>query len=153
MRITKYKTMMNDSRIPELVKESACNYECESLNDPSKIVEMMKIVFEIHKQTEEYLYEICFNTKMKPVGVFEISHGTLDASLVRPREIYQKALMCGAHNIVIVHNHPSGVCKPSNEDIEVTKRVRKAGELMGIQTVDSIIIGDNEYYSFKEKGI
>ena len=148
MRITKYKTVMNEKGLPELVKENAKNYECENLVKPELIVNMMKDVFQIHKQTEEYLYEICFTAKMKPIGVFEISHGSVSQSIAGPREVFQKALICGASRIAIVHNHPSGDCEPSEDDHKVANRFKEAGKLLGVSLIDSIIIGESNYYSF-----
>ena len=151
MRVSQYKTMLNENGLPELVKEKSSNYGIESLTSPELIAQMMREVFQIHRNTEEYLYEICFTTKMKPIGVFEISHGAIDMAIANPREIFQKALMCGASNIVIVHNHPSGVCEPSKEDVKVSQRVKEVGELIGIKLMDSIIIGDKSLYSFADK--
>ena len=150
MRVNQFKTMLNERGLPELVKEKSENYGIDSLTSPDKIAQMMREVFRIHKNTEEYLYEICFTAKMKPIGVFEISHGTIDATLLNPREVFMKALLCGACHIAIVHNHPSGVCEPSAEDIRVSNRIKEAGDLMGIKLIDSIIIGEESLYSFKE---
>lgn len=150
MLIRQYKTMMSEIGLPELVKERSKRYDCTNLLNPEQIANMMRDVFRIHRQTEEFLYEVCFTTKMKPIGVFEISHGTVNASLVGVREIFQKALLCGAACIAIVHNHPSGDCRPSVEDCNVANRVKEGGELLGIELVDSIIIVDESYFSFRE---
>ena len=80
-----------------------------------------------------------------------ISIGTVNASLVNPREIFMEALKYGASSIILLHNHPSGDETPSRNDILVTKRVAEAGEIMGIHLLDHIIIGDNKYTSLKEK--
>lgn len=149
MELVKYKTMQGDSRIPQLIKES-CYYSVQDgMSNPKRIVSVMKEVFQMHRETEEYLYEICMDAKGKPMAIFEISHGTVNYSLISPREYYQKALLVGAVTTVVVHNHPSGDCIPSREDEKMTARLNEAGKLMGIQLVDSIVIG-NEYYSFAE---
>lgn len=103
----------------------------------------------MNKQTEEYLYMLALNTKGKPLGVFEISHGTVDSTFCNPREIFIKALLCGASGIVIVHNHPSGNTMPSKQDIESYDRLKEAGKLIGINVLDSVIVGES-YYSFAE---
>ena len=94
---------------------------------------------------------ICMNTKNKIIGVFEISHGSVNSSIVSPREVFQKALLANAVSIIVMHNHPSGDCTPSREDIEVTKRLVEAGKIVGVEVLDHIIVGDR-YSSLKEKG-
>ena len=94
---------------------------------------------------------ICMNTKNKIIGVFEISHGNANSSIVGVREIFQKALLANAMSIIVMHNHPSGDCTPSREDIEVTKRIVEAGKIIGVEVLDHIIVGDS-YCSLKEKG-
>jgi DNA repair protein RadC len=73
--------------------------------------------------------------------------GTLDACLVHPREVFQSAILAGASSIIIGHNHPSGILDPSREDIAVTKRLKEAGEILGIRVVDSLIVGVEGYTS------
>ena len=94
---------------------------------------------------------ICLNTKNKVIGVFEISHGNVNSSIVGTREVFQKALLANAFSIILMHNHPSGECTPSREDIEVTKRLVEAGKILGIEVLDHLVIGDR-YCSLKEKG-
>ena len=153
MRINKYTTRLNKDKVCELVKEKGVLYPGdESLNTPEEIVEMMNHIYDMENLSEEYVYLICFNTKMKPLGVFEISHGTVNASITSPREIFIKALLCNASAIVIVHNHPSGEVIPSREDNLATQRVKEAGNIIGVSLIDHIIIGDGTYYSFGEAG-
>ena len=82
-----------------------------------------------------------------------ISVGTCNSSLISPREIYLQALSHQAVYVVLLHNHPSGDPRPSEEDILVTERIKKCGELLDIPLMDHIIVGDNCYYSFHEQGI
>jgi len=82
-----------------------------------------------------------------------ISIGTLESSILNPREIFKDALCANAASFVVLHNHPSGDPSPSNEDKEVTKRLERGSFLMGIPMLDHIIIGDNRYFSFKESGL
>lgn len=82
-----------------------------------------------------------------------LSVGTVNTSLVSSREIFKCALLHKAVYIILLHNHPSGIPSPSQEDRNVTKRVKECGDLMGIRLSDHIIIGDNKYFSFKEEGL
>ena len=152
MRINKYTTLKGKDNIPELVKDFSVNYSCEKLLHPDEITEMMNDIFKANKQTEEICHILCLNQKMKVQGIFEVSRGTVNSSCLNPREIFMKALLCGAVSIIVVHNHPSGDTAPSKEDINVTKRIKKAGEIIGIGLLDHIIIGDG-YYSFLENDL
>jgi len=82
-----------------------------------------------------------------------ISKGILDASLVHPREVFKFALNENASAIFLVHNHPSGIMKPSEDDLKVTERLQSAGELMGIHIIDHIIIAENGFYSFSQHNL
>ena len=82
-----------------------------------------------------------------------ISKGILDASLVHPREVFKFALNESASALFLVHNHPSGIVRPSEDDLKITERLTNAGELMGIRIVDHIIIADNDYYSFSQHNL
>lgn len=101
----------------------------------------------------EHVVLLLLDTKCHKIKDFVISKGTVNSSLAQPREVFLKAVRYGAVNIVLLHNHPSGDVSPSNADISITKRIYQAGELLGIQLVDHIIIGDNRFFSFREKGM
>jgi len=154
MRITMYKTMKDENMSLSLVKENAVNYPIQNakMTNPQQPADLMRAVFQADKQTEEYLHMLCFDTAMHLIGVFEISHGTVNASLVNPREIFQKALLCNAVNLILVHNHPSGDVTPSKQDMDITKQVKDAGSLLGVPMLDHIIVGDG-YFSFHERGV
>jgi DNA repair protein RadC len=81
-----------------------------------------------------------------------VSLGTLNASLVHPREVYRRAIKTGAFALIIAHSHPSGDCEPSEDDISLTKRLVEAGSIIGVEILDHVIIG-NTILSFKEKGL
>ena len=148
MRITTYKTELNQDNLNVLVKEKSCNCTgVETLNTPSLIAEMFNVVFRLNKQTEEYLYMIALDNKGKPLGVFEISHGMVNMTICNPREIFIKALLCGSSGIVITHNHPSGDVTPAPEDINVTERLMLISEMMSILFYDHIIFSDSHTYS------
>jgi DNA repair protein RadC len=80
-----------------------------------------------------------------------LSVGTLDTSVVHPREVFREAMAAGAASIVLFHNHPSGDPEPSDDDVKLTDRMAAAGVLMGIHVVDHVILADNRYYSFREQ--
>lgn len=154
MRINKYRVELNNDRLNELVKESSKNYVAErTLDSPSKIVQMLNSVYNLNRQAEEYLYLLAFDSKMKPLGIFEVSHGAANFSVCRPREIFVRVLLCGAVNITLCHNHPSGDITPSQEDITSYRNIKEAGKLLNIPVVDFIIDGDGDYYSFAENHI
>lgn len=96
---------------------------------------------------------ILLNTKNEIICDIDISVGTLNMSVVHPREVFREAIKRSSNKIILMHNHPSGNIEPSNEDKNVTSRLVKCGELIGIEVIDHIIIGDGLYYSFKENMI
>lgn len=93
------------------------------------------------------------DTKNQPTALHEVSCGTLNASLVHPRETYKLAILANAASIIGCHNHPSGDSTPSSEDIEITERIRDAGSLMGIELLDHIVLGEGNFVSLKERGL
>ena len=102
-----------------------------------------------HKDTE-YVILVSLDNKGQMLKESLLSHGSVRMSLISPREIFLEALQQKAVNILLVHNHPSGDPTPSNSDLEMTRNVKEVGEMMGIELLDHIIIGDNRYTSFKE---
>lgn len=100
---------------------------------------------------KEHFIILMLNTKNFLLGVETVSIGSLNSSIVHPRELFKSAINKSAAAIILAHNHPSGDATPSREDIEVTKRIKSGGQLLGIDVIDHIIIGDNSYYSFKEE--
>ena len=128
MKVKQYKTILGEENIPMLVKEKEVLY-----------------------QTEEYLYEICLNTKNHLIGIFEISHGCISCTVSSPREIFQKALLCGASAAILVHNHPSGDVSPSSEDMKTYETMKRLGDMMNVSVLDSLIIGEHDCYSMASK--
>lgn len=102
---------------------------------------------------KEHFKIITLDTKNKILDICTISIGSLNSSIVHPREVFHEAVKKSAASIILIHNHPSGETQPSREDISITKRLIEAGELMGIKVLDHIIIGDGVYLSFKEGNI
>lgn len=152
MRITKMNLVLNEDCSTRLETESCKEYdELDRLDKPWKVAKVLVNCFSLDKRAEEYTYLIATTSQCMPIGFFEISHGTCNAALVGVREIMIRALMVGAVNIMLVHNHPSGFCNPSKEDEKITKELAKAGKLVGIHFLDHIIIGNDCYYSFREQ--
>lgn len=152
MRVVKYKTKLVEGRKAVLEKDYSVNYpEMDNMmNSPETVVRLAKGFLRMHEETEEHMYMLCLNTKLKLTGVFEVSHGNVNSSIVGAREVFQKALLGNAVSIILIHNHPSGDCTPSRQDIEVTKRLVEAGKIVGIDVLDHIIVGQS-YTSLKEK--
>lgn len=153
MRINFYETILSEDDRIMLVKEKGLNYDAGKMNTPENIVLMMRKLLSIEKMAEERCYMIALNSSCKVLGIFFISKGTANASLITPREVYIRALLAGAVQIILCHNHPSGDASPSGQDIGITRRLREAGELLCIGFTDHIIIGNGTYFSFKEAGM
>lgn len=102
---------------------------------------------------KEHFRIILLDTKNQIITTEEISIGTLNASIVHPRDVFKVAIKKNANSIILIHNHPSGDTRPSREDINVTLRLEEVGKIVGINVLDHIIIGDNKYLSFKEEKI
>ena len=119
------------------------------LNDPSKVFDYFK--YRINKDQEEF-YCIYLDAKKKVISYKLLFVGTVNHSMVHPRDIFKEAYKLNAAFIICVHNHPSGDVYPSLDDINVTKRILEIGNLMGIKLIDHIIISENNYYSFLENG-
>lgn len=150
MRITTYN-LENVNGKATLVKESSRNYpKANALVQPDIVVKMMNDVCKANRKAEEYVWLLALDIKAHLIGMFEVTHGTVNCSLISPREIFVRLCLCGAVTCIVVHNHPSGDIKPSMEDMKTTRQIKSAGELMCINLLDHIIIGDNSYYSFRE---
>lgn len=121
------------------------------INDPASIAGYYMEQF--RHETREKLMLAMFDTKNHFLGDDIVSVGTVNSSLVSPREIFIKALKRQAVSIILLHNHPSGDPNPSGEDIRTTAKVKECGRMLGITLADHIIIGDNRYFSFLEQDI
>jgi DNA repair protein RadC len=105
------------------------------------------------KETKEMFLTLHLDGKNRIIAMDTVSVGSLNQSIVHPREVFKTACLSNAAALILIHQHPSGDPTPSSEDISITRRLKEAGELMGIRVLDHIIIGDGEYCSFVEKGI
>lgn len=137
------------------VKEKGGLYDLESsfIRSPEDANNIVNVVLDLYSESVEKFGILTLNTKNQVAGVHILSVGTLNASMVHPREVFKAAVLNNAASIVCFHNHPSGDPAPSPEDIETTKRLVDAGEIMEIQVLDHIVVGDNRFYSLKEQGM
>ena len=153
-KITQYKTKLTEDKKVTLKGEKT--FECSEMErtivGPSSVTYIARNVLGIHEESEEYMYMLCLNTKNVLTSIFELSHGTVNSSIVGIREMFQKALLANAVNVIVMHNHPSGNCGPSPEDIKVTRRMVEAGSIIGVEVLDHLVIGESSYYSLKEGG-
>jgi DNA repair protein RadC len=106
----------------------------------------------LQDQPNEVFAILCLSTKHRVIAYHEVSRGTLDSTLVHPREVFKAALLANAAAIIVVHNHPSGDPSPAIDDLEVTTRLVAAGEILGVPVLDHIVVGEGKYFSFKEAG-
>lgn len=149
MRVNVYNTLLDDQGLSFLIKEKSFNYpQFQKLNTAEIITKFMNDAFLMDKHDTEYVYMLCMDTKCHLIGIFEVSHGTVNLSLVSTREIIIKALLSNSVNIVIIHNHPSHCYEPSSQDIAITKKIQAAFKLVDLTLVDHIIISTNGYFSF-----
>lgn len=120
------------------------------LNTSEKIVEYMK--YELSGKMQEYFYCLYVNAKQELIERKLLFMGTVNRSIVHPREVFKNAYLCSASGIICLHNHPSGDTNPSREDIRLTNSLVELGNMNGIPIIDHIIIGNDNYYSFYEEG-
>ncbi len=133
----------------KLIKESEVYYE-QRITGAAVVCELLKIIG-LHERACEEFHSFYLNTKNEVIGMEMISKGTLNASLVHPREVFKGAILANANAIIVAHNHPSGDVQPSTADQSVTKTLVNAGKLLDIQVLDHVIIGSkNGYFSFRE---
>ena len=141
------------SCISELAKRlsKATYQEALCFSEPGSIARYY--MEDLRHEKQELMKLLMLNTKARLIGETNISKGTVNASLITTRELFIEALQKNAVSIVIMHNHPSGDPTPSREDMLITKRILDAGALIGIELLDHIIIGNNQYISFREEGL
>lgn len=134
----------------KLVIEGHREYKPLKFSNPVDVYKAFKKLIESDK---ERFYSLLLDAKNNVIGVDMVSQGSLNSSPVHPREVYKSALLASAASVIFVHSHPSGEPEPSESDKEITKQLKLAGDLLGIEVLDHIIIGIGDYYSFADKGI
>lgn len=141
----------------KLFQDIATRYKKEQLAS-NIILDNPKVVFEylqniIGREEKEHFIMLTLNSRNHLINVNQISIGTINASLIHPREVFEPALRQLAAQIIIAHNHPSGDPEPSTEDVAITNRLLEVARLMNIDLVDHVIVTSNRYFSLKEKGL
>jgi len=134
-----------------MVKEiyiSNTSYRCSEEVANSEIAEK-----ELRNSDREKFICVHFNASNKIISYEIVSMGSLTGSIVHPREVFKAAILANAVSVLFMHNHPSGNTEPSLDDIEITKRLCKSGNILGINILDHLIITRNDYFSFREKGL
>ena len=136
----------------QLVRDSKVKAESRQCDSAAPAAAIFRAV--IGDADREHFAVAVLNARRTVIGVQVVSVGTLSASLVHPREVFKPAILLNGAAIVVCHNHPSGDPAPSTEDREVTRRLVRAGELLGIPVADHVIIGEGEtFFSFRERGL
>ena len=127
------------------------NFKEYSINSPDSVANIF--MEELGYKLRECFYILLLDTKNKIISKELISEGTLNSSLVHPREVFKPAIKKSANSIILIHNHPSGDVSPSKEDLQITDRLVETGNIIGISVLDHLIIGNGKFLSFKEKNI
>lgn len=154
MTVYEYNVRLNELRMP-ILREGA-KYKVDAkivFNTPERVQNLASEILDLENAAEEYCYVLALDNKCKLKGLYEVGHGTVDASIVDVRGIFQKALFLGASKIILMHNHPSGDPTPSEDDVKLTQRVKIAGEILDIQLLDHVVVGYRNYKSLKEIGL
>jgi DNA repair protein RadC len=120
-----------------------------NIKNPESVVKAIRS--SIKDKAKEHFKLILLNPRNKIIGISTISIGTLNASLVHPREVFKDAIVHSAASVVLAHNHPSGDPEPSEDDIKITNKLVESGKILGIEVIDHIVIGKNNFCSFKER--
>lgn len=127
------------------------NLQNNIVNSSEMVYKYFNNLFRNTKQ--EHFYAVYLDNQKKVIDTKLLFIGTLNYSIVHPREVFKEALLLSASSIICIHNHPSGHIEPSKDDIELTQRLISAGKMIGIPVIDHLIIGSNKYFSFADNGI
>jgi DNA repair protein RadC len=134
------------------IKEEITNYLSpkERYTSPEQVYETFRFLM---KETKEYFFTLHLDGKNRIICVDMVSVGSLNQSIVCPREVFKSALLSSSAAIILLHQHPSGDPTPSREDMEITRRLKEAGELLNIRVLDHVVVGDGSFVSFVERGL
>jgi DNA repair protein RadC len=133
----------------EMVREDAPAWVSMRFTSPRQVFEMF---YELHLESKEHFIALHLDGKNRIACLDRVSLGSLNQSIVHPREVFKTACISSAAALILVHNHPTGDPSPSREDLDITRRIKEAGDLLGIKLIDHIIIGES-YLSFVEQGL
>lgn len=136
----------------KMIRESSVTYANRKVTSHHQAVNIMND-FLVDIDREKFIV-MCLNAKNEPTAIHTVSIGSLNASIVHPREVFKPAILSNSNAVICFHNHPSGDPEPSREDINITNRLVDVGDLLGIKVLDHIVIGDRDrYISFKKEGL
>lgn len=135
----------------QLTKESMISVDRKIIRTPDDVAAI--VMPTLRHELQEHATVLVLSTKNHVLGIMTIGIGSLNACIVHPREVFRAAILSNAASVIFVHNHPSGDPAPSREDIELTNKLVEAGKILDIPLLDSVIIGDGEFESLKEKGV
>ncbi|MGK4118343.1 JAB domain-containing protein [Lysinibacillus capsici] len=135
----------------KLVREKSLLYKERKIRSPHDAYKLLKEF--IGDADREHFVVLCLDTKNQPTCIQTVHIGSLNASIVHPREVLKSALLSNSASIIVGHNHPSNVCDPSAEDIQVTERLKEACNILGIDLLDHLIICTDTFKSLKEAGV
>lgn len=150
MKVKEYGVKIKKNGHNKLYVKEVYSYHLSKVDSPQHIYDLLKSSIHLDELAEEHIYMIALDTGSKILGIFEVSHGTVNGALSQPREILIRALLCGASMVVLAHNHPGQTLVPSKIDLQFTERIRNACELIGITLVDSLIITREKYAHITE---
>jgi len=139
-----YETLTVQEEITDYLKTG------QRYTSPTQVSDTFQFLM---KETKEQFITLHLDGKNRIICMDVVSIGSLNQSIVHPREVFKTACISNAAAIICVHQHPTGDPTPSSEDISITRRLKEAGEIMGIKLLDHIIVGDGEYLSFVERGL
>ncbi|RIW31615.1 DNA repair protein RadC [Bacillus salacetis] len=134
----------------KLIKENSFLYPDRNIKSPDDAYKLLKQF--LIEADREYFLVVCLDTKNQPTAINVCHVGSLNASIVHPREVLKPAILSNSASIIVAHNHPSNDPTPSREDIEVTKRLAEAGKIIGIEVLDHLVVCADKFISLKEKG-
>lgn len=144
-----------------LVRDGSVTAETsrDTADSPAVVAELVRKL--IGDSPQEHFVAICVDARSRVIGISEVSRGTISASLVHPRETFRTGILLNAAGLIVSHNHPSGDCTPSPDDRDTTRRLVRAGEILGIPIMDHVILAsgvqpdgtDKSFFSFREHGL
>lgn len=144
---------VNYEKVVEIVriKQVVCETTIPITHVGSSFGTAQILMDEIGNESQEVLLILCLNTKGGVNSLSVVHRGTINQSIAHPRDIFQRAILSNATRIFVAHNHPSGNHQPSENDCLFTERMKQAGEILGIELLDHLIVTSNSYYSFREE--
>lgn len=136
----------------KMVKEASLDYDYVQQIECASMAYELFLQFGLSEQAEETLCMACLNARSVVIGLHEVARGSLTVAPVQPRDVFKRALLNNAACIIIAHNHPTGELTPSSQDKELTKKLKSAGDIMGIKLLDHLIVSPRGFYSFAAEG-